>query len=85
MVKVRQKAQQYNLKIFSPSKYLYPIRVIYVKVLKMNIDESPNSAQNYGVSSIPTLMVFKNGDVVERFVGIQPKARLQEALDEAKG
>ncbi|MCH7752936.1 MAG: thioredoxin, partial [Planctomycetes bacterium] len=35
-------------------------------------------------SSIPTLMVFKGGEVVDRFVGVQPKARLQEALDAAK-
>ena len=54
------------------------------KVVKINIDESPNSAQTYGVSSIPTLMVFKGGEVVERFVGAQPKARLQEAIDAAK-
>jgi len=54
------------------------------KVTKLNIDDSPNSAQSYGVSSIPTLMVFKNGEVVDRFVGVQPKARLQEAIDAAK-
>ena len=54
------------------------------KVVKINIDESPNAAQTYGVSSIPTLMVFKAGEVVERFVGAQPKARLQEAIDAAK-
>src|SRR5262245_19997390 len=56
-----------------------------IKVGKVNIDDSPNSAQNYGVSSIPTLMVFKGGNVVERFVGVQPKSRLQQALDAAKG
>lgn len=56
-----------------------------IKIGKLNIDDSPNAAMNYGVSSIPTLMVFKNGDVVERFVGVQPKNRLQAALDEAKG
>jgi thioredoxin 1 len=55
-----------------------------VKIGKINIDESPDTAQEYGVSSIPTLMVFKGGEVVERFVGVQPKARLQEALDSAK-
>ncbi len=54
------------------------------KVTKINIDDSPNSASNYGVSSIPTLMVFKGGEVVDRFVGVQPKARLQEAIDAAK-
>src|SRR3954469_21286472 len=51
-----------------------------VKIGKVNIDDSPSAAQNYGVSSIPTLMIFKGGDVVERFVGVQPKARLQKAL-----
>ena len=53
-------------------------------VIKLNVDEAPGAAQNYGVSSIPTLMVFKNGEVVDRFVGPQPKARLQEAIDAAK-
>ena len=55
-----------------------------VKVAKINIDESPNTATTYGVSSIPTLMIFKGGEVVDRFVGIQPKKRLQEALDQAQ-
>jgi thioredoxin 1 len=54
-----------------------------VKVCKLNIDESPNVAAGFGVSSIPTLMLFKNGQVVERFVGVQPKKRLQEAIDQA--
>jgi thioredoxin 1 len=54
------------------------------KVTKLNVDEAPNAAQNYGVSSIPTLMVFKGGEVVDRFVGVQPKARLQQAIDAAK-
>ena len=54
------------------------------KVTKVNVDEAPNSAQSYGVSSIPTIMVFKDGEVVDRFVGVQPKTRLQEALDAAK-
>jgi thioredoxin 1 len=55
-----------------------------VKVTKINIDDSPNTAASYGVSSIPTLMIFKNGEVSERFVGVQPKKRLQDAIDEAK-
>ena len=54
------------------------------KITKINVDEAPNSAQSYGVSSIPTLMVFKNGEVGDRFVGVQPKALLQEAIDAAK-
>ena len=55
------------------------------KILKVNIDENPQTAQQFGVMSIPTLIVFKDGNVSERFVGVQPKARLQEALDAAKG
>ncbi len=54
------------------------------KVVKINIDESPEAAQKYGVSSIPALMVFKSGEVVERMLGVQPKNRLQESLDAAK-
>ncbi len=56
-----------------------------VKIGKVNIDDNPGAAQKYGVSSIPTLMLFKDGDVTERFVGVQPKARLQESLDASKG
>ena len=55
-----------------------------VKIGKVNIDENPQAAQDYGVQSIPTLMIFKGGEVVERFVGAQPKVRLQQALDEVK-
>jgi thioredoxin 1 len=56
----------------------------FLKVGKINIDDSPNTAASYGVSSIPTLMIFKNGEVVDRFVGVQPKKRLQEAIEQAK-
>ena len=41
-----------------------------IKVAKINIDDSPNTATTYGVSAIPTMMIFKDGDVVERFVGV---------------
>jgi thioredoxin 1 len=56
-----------------------------VKVGKINIDNSPQSAQTYGISGIPTLIIFKAGDVVERIVGVPAKARLQQALDAAQG
>ncbi len=56
-----------------------------LKVGKVNIDDNPNTASTYGVSSIPTLMLVKGGEVVDRFVGVQPKNRLQEAIDQAKG
>ncbi|HEX4148770.1 MAG TPA: thioredoxin [Pirellulales bacterium] len=55
-----------------------------IKIGKINIDDSPRAAGDYGVSSIPTLMIFKAGEVVDRFVGVQPKNRLQAALDAAK-
>lgn len=54
-----------------------------VRVGKINIDDNQTLAASYQVSSIPTLMVFKGGEVVDRFVGVQPKARLQQALDQA--
>jgi len=56
-----------------------------LKVVKINIDDSPNVSSSYGVSSIPTLMIFKGGEVVDRFVGVQPKNRLQTAIDQANG
>ena len=55
-----------------------------VKVGKVNIDDAQRLAMDYSVSSIPTLMVFKGGQVVDRFVGVQPKNRLQQSLDRAK-
>lgn len=55
-----------------------------IKIGKVNIDDNPNVAMNYSVNSIPTLMIFKGGQVVDRFVGVQPKSRLQQAIDAAK-
>ena len=55
-----------------------------IKVGKVNLDECPTVSQEYGVESIPTLMVFKGGQVVSRYVGAQPKSRMQTALDAAK-
>ena len=55
-----------------------------VKIGKVNIDENPKCTQEYGITSIPTLLVFKGGEVTSRFVGAQPKSRLQEALNAAK-
>ena len=55
------------------------------KVGKINIDEHSQLAQDYGVESIPTLIVFNAGEISSRFLGVQDKAALQQALDEAKG
>lgn len=56
-----------------------------VKVVKINIDESPSLATKHNVSSIPTLIVFNNGAAVNQWVGAQPKQVLQEELDAQKG
>ena len=47
-----------------------------VKVVKLDVDSNGQSALQYGVMSIPTLIVFKNGQPVERIVGFMPKAKL---------
>jgi thioredoxin 1 len=49
-----------------------------VKILKMNIDENPETPTKYGVRGIPTLMVFKGGEVTETKVGGMSKGQLQE-------
>ncbi len=51
-----------------------------VKVVKINIDEEPELAQQYGVMSIPTLLVFKNGRAVSRSVGVKPRAAVEQLL-----
>ena len=52
-----------------------------VKIAKLNVDEAPKSAQQFGVMSIPTLLIFKGGKQVEQFVGIQDKETLSAKLD----
>ena len=51
-----------------------------VKVCKVNVDEQPGLAVRYQVMSIPTLLVFKNGQVVNKSVGAVPKAKILEML-----
>ena len=50
------------------------------KVGKLNVDENPATAQKYGIMSIPTLMIFKGGEVVKQFVGVQNKETLVSEL-----
>lgn len=52
---------------------------------KVNIDNNQQLAAAYGVNSIPTLMVFKDGQVFRSLVGLQPKAKLQDAINAALG
>lgn len=51
-----------------------------VKITKVNVDENPGIAQRYGVMSIPTMIVFKDGEVDKRIVGAKGKAQLMEEL-----
>jgi len=53
-----------------------------LKVVKMNTDENMNTAQNYEIMAIPSLLVFKKGEVVERIVGVQPQPQLEAQLQE---
>ena len=49
-----------------------------VKIVKLNVDESPNTAAKYGIMSIPTLMIFKNGEMAARQIGAAPKQKLEQ-------
>ncbi len=51
-------------------------------VAKLNIDENPNTPTRYGVRGIPTLMLFKGGEVVATKVGVLPKSQLQSWIDQ---
>jgi thioredoxin 1 len=52
-----------------------------VKIGKVNIDEQQSLAANYGIRSIPTLLLFKNGEVAEQIVGMRSKRDLKSSLD----
>ena len=54
-----------------------------VKIVKLNVDESPKTAQKYGIMSIPTLMMFKGGELASRQVGAAPKQKLEQWITTA--
>jgi thioredoxin 1 len=54
-----------------------------VKIVKLNVDESPKTAQKYGIMSIPTLMMFKGGELASRQVGAAPKQKLEQWITSA--
>ena len=53
-----------------------------IKVGKLNVDENPESAQQYGIQGIPTLLLFKGGKVANQIVGFQSQGNIQRAIDE---
>ena len=52
------------------------------KVAKLDVDDNPNTAMAYGVFSIPTLILFKGGNIEKKYVGMQSKSELADALNE---
>jgi len=55
-----------------------------VKILKVDIDENMNLAQKFGIMSVPTLMLFKDGEEYGREIGLKSKEQLKEIIDELK-
>jgi len=51
-----------------------------IKVGKLNVDENPSIAGEYGIMGIPTLLFFKSGDIVDRIVGVVPKRVIEEKV-----
>ena len=56
-----------------------------LKVMKLNVDEAMNAAGRYNIRGIPTLLVFKKGQVVEQIVGAVPKEQITKALERHLG
>lgn len=53
-----------------------------VKIAKLNVDENPQISRRFNVRSIPTLLVFKDGELVETAVGARPKAQVEQLLNQ---
>jgi thioredoxin 1 len=54
-----------------------------IKIVKLNVDENPETASKYGIMSIPTLLLFKDGKIASRQVGAAPKAKLVQWINGA--
>ncbi len=52
-----------------------------VKVGKLNVDDNPQTATKYGIEGIPSLLIFQNGQVVDRVVGVTPQAAIADRLN----
>ena len=51
------------------------------KIGKLNVDDSPETAQKYGIMSIPTLLYFKNGELVNKSIGVVAKSEIEQVLN----
>ena len=54
-----------------------------VKIVKLNVDENPQTAAKYGIQSIPTLMIFKDGQLASRQIGAAPRQKLEQWISAA--
>ena len=54
-----------------------------VKIVKLNVDENPQTAAKYGIQSIPTLMIFKDGQEASRQIGAAPRQKLEQWITTA--
>ena len=54
-------------------------------IAKVNVDENPGTAAKYGIRSIPTMLIIKNGQVVDQMVGAMPKTTIAKKIDEQIG
>jgi thioredoxin 1 len=72
----------------APCKMLSPVleeiqsEMTEIKIVKIDVDESPITANKYGVQSIPTIKIFKNGAEIETKMGFMPKEALKEVIEE---
>lgn len=53
-----------------------------IRIVKLNVDENPQTAASYGITSIPTMNVYQGGQIVKQIIGAKPKAALLAELDE---
>ncbi|MCD8528939.1 MAG: thioredoxin [Chitinophagales bacterium] len=56
-----------------------------VNVGKLNVDENPETSMKFGIRNIPTVLLLKDGELVERFVGVQPKNVYEQAINKHLG
>ena len=54
-----------------------------INFVKVDVDQNPKTAARYGIMSIPTLLIFKNGEPVSHIVGLRPKAEIKRKLEDA--